>query len=70
MSRHTRNKPGQGPRLYKERKLYYATCKTHGTQYQSFYQKNIRIQACGKCRREQARVSPGQEVLFGEGSAT
>lgn len=68
MSRHVRNKPGEGPRQYKERKLYYGTCSKHGTQYQSFYQRNIKASACGKCRREAARISPGQEVLFGEGS--
>ncbi len=69
MARRKRNKPGEGRYLYKERKLYFETCEC-GRRFQTFHKRNLRIKKCGICRRAEAKISPGQETMFPEGSVT
>lgn len=55
-------------REYVERRLYYGQCSKCPRMFKSLFRSRIKHGICGVCRHKDARISPGQEVLFVGGS--
>ena len=52
------------PRIYVERRIYYGQCERCPRRFVSLHRGRIKGGLCGVCRREAARIPPGQEQMF------